>query len=405
MQGFYSDKSQEIFTEIFKIIDKHGNINEINAKCLKEQDPCTAKKKLAKSPFLKDLEWLESSRDSGAFIYLEDYRRKILGENFASTKFDDTKATILEISACNYFPWLIKEARQSIEKGEIMPARYIRVRSMKEQLEDLDLVAFYAAMKIIGASSVQTLGTKGTLLDEKGQPVNCHLSGPATIAGYFGGVGVPNKYALGWVDEFLYYYTNYGVQEVLNVNFGTVMLGFMLYKLGIDIHFKISVFLGVDNPYSFLGILSLAKIFSRADGSTPLVGLNLSNSVDVDTIRRDSSIRNGLEFEEKIRIEHHITEAYKSIVRQPYNKTQDLISLNGSVRNLSAKHEGGIPEVEITRKHPSDILDYFLPKNESKKLEAELLQNYLDKHSSLNNTAVELTKNRLSFLPASKLHV
>jgi phosphosulfolactate synthase (CoM biosynthesis protein A) len=57
------------------------------------------------------------------------------------------------------------------------------------------------------------------------------------LTGYFGGVGVPNEYTLKWVEEFLHYYTEYGVQQVLNVNTGTVMLGYLLYKLGIDIEF------------------------------------------------------------------------------------------------------------------------------------------------------------------------
>jgi hypothetical protein len=405
LSWFYHCENQEIFQELFSVIEKYGKINEINCRCLREQALSSRKKILSKSPYLRDLEWLEACRDNGKFITVENYRKKILGRNFASTTFSGHPTT-LEISACNYFPWLIAEARQSISQGEIMPARYIRVRSMKEQLEDLDLVAFHAAMAIIGASCVQTLGTKGTQLDESGQPINCHLAGVDSITGYFGGVGVPNKYALQWVDEFLHYYTEYGVQEVLNVNFGTIVLGFMLYKLGVDIHFKVSVFMGIDNPYSFLGLLTLAKLYSRPDGSTPLVGLNLSNSSNNDTILKNASVRKGLQFEEKIRIEHHITEAYKSIVRQPYDRSQELLSLNGSVRNLSAKHEGGLPAVELTRKHPSDILDYFLPisKIRAAHLEDDLLQNYMDKHSAVNLVAATLTQNGLSFFSASNLH-
>ena len=178
-------------------------------------------------------------------------------------KFDETFAVTLEISAFNFFPWLIEEAKKSIDKQELMPARYIRVRSMKEQVEDDDVLAFAAAMPIIGASYVQTLDTKGTLPGPDGKPINVHLGGPDTITGYFGGVGVPNEYALKWVDEFLNYYTEYGLPQVLNTNSGTVLLGYWLRKLGIDIEFKISVFLGNDNPYSILWTLLTAKLFSR----------------------------------------------------------------------------------------------------------------------------------------------
>ena len=124
-----------------------------------------------------------------------------------------------------------------------MPGRFIRVRKMKEQEKDNgDIIAFAAAMQVMGATYVETLDTKGT------DGSNVHLGGPETITGYFGGIGAPNDYALRWIDEFLYYYTTYGINEVLNTNPGTVMLGYVLYKLGVDIRFKISVFMGNDNP-------------------------------------------------------------------------------------------------------------------------------------------------------------
>jgi len=87
-------------------------------------------------------------------------------------------------------------------------------------------------MQVMGATYVETLDTKGT------DGSNVHLGGPETITGYFGGIGAPNDYALKWIDEFLYYHTTYGISEVLNTNPGTVMLGYILYKLGVDIKFK-----------------------------------------------------------------------------------------------------------------------------------------------------------------------
>jgi hypothetical protein len=277
---------------------------------------------------------------------------------------------------------------------------------MKEQVEDDDILTFAAAMQIIGASYVQTLDTKGTLPGSDGKPINVHLGGPDTITGYFGGVGVPNEYSLKWVDEFLYYYTEYGLPQVLNTNSGTVLLGYWLRKLGIDIEFKISVFLGNDNPYSILWTLITAKLFSRDDGSTPLIGFNLSNSVSNETIELAAYVRNAFDFENVVRIEHHITEAYKSIVRQPYDRTDELVKLADHVKNISAKHEGGIPGTEVKRDHPSDILDYFMPKKDilAKGLMPKLLANYLDKHDALNRTAEALTTHGLTFVAAQKLH-
>jgi hypothetical protein len=353
------------------------------------------------SPYLDDLQWLTEQRDKGAFISMPAYRRSILGPKADGMTFDDRLAVTLEISALQYFPWLISEARQAIEKRELMPGRYIRVRKMKEQAADQgDIMAVAAAMQIVGASYVETLDTKGT------DGSNVHLGGPETITGYFGGIGQPNDYALKWIDEFLYYYTTYGIKQVLNVNAGTVLLAYMLHKLGINNEFKISVFLGNDNPYSALWTLIGAKLFARDDGTSALIGFNWSNSVNNQTLELTAEIRQGLGFEEVIRFEHHITETYKSIVRQPYLRRDELVEIAGRVPNISAKHEGGDPDGEARRDHPSDILDYFLPKSTilEQGLMPALERNYLDKHDAVNRTAQALTEHGLSVIAARNLH-
>jgi hypothetical protein len=152
--------------------------------------------------------------------------------------------------------------------------------------------------------------------------------------------------------------------------------------------------------------LLLAKLFSRPDGTTPLIGFNLSNSVNNVTLEVTADIRKSLGFEDVVRIEHHITECYKHIVRQPYDRRTELMELAKRVKNISAKHEGGDPEVEATREHPSDLLDYFIPKSEveAKGLMPILLANYMDKHAALNHTAEELTRHGLAFIAAKNLH-
>jgi hypothetical protein len=405
---FLLRKDNPLTNSLFKIVEKYGGVDEINRKAKESRrlENLIGRLEKRKSPFVKDLEWLIEQRDKNSFISISDYRRKILGEKADSMKFNESFAVTLEISAFNFFPWLIEEAKHAIKQQDLMPGRYIRVRNMKEQVEDDDLVATMAAMQIIGASFVETLDTKGTMPGPDGKPINVHLGGPETITGYFGGVGAPNEYALKWVDELLYYYTEYGVQQVLNTNSGTVLLGYLLHKLGVDIEFKISVFLGNDNPYSILWTLLTAKLLSRKDGTTPLIGFNLSNSVNNKTIELSAYIRKAFDFEDIVRIEHHITEAYKSIVRQPYDRLNELVELADHVKNISAKHEGGDPEIEKTRDHPSDILDYFIPKKEilEKELMPKLLRNYLDKHNSVNRTAKALTKQGLTFIAAQKLH-
>jgi len=408
INDFLLRKDNPLVNELLRIVEKYGGVDEINRRAMENRKLENLMKRLGQknSLFTKDLDWLIKQRDNGAFISIPDYRRKVLGKIADSAKFDESFAVTLEISAFNFSPWLIEEAKRAIAQQDLMPSRYIRVRSMKEQVEDDDILAFAAAMQIIGASYVQTLDTKGTMTGPDGKPINVHLGGAETITGYFGGVGVPNEYALNWVDEFLHYYTEYGLPQVLNTNSGTVLLGYWLRKLGIDIEFKISVFLGVDNPYSILWTMLTAKLFSREDGTTPLIGFNLSNSVNNETIELSAYVRKALNFEDIVRIEHHITEAYKSIVRQPYDRLNELLEIADHVKNISAKHEGGAPEIEKTREHPSDILDYFVPKKDiiAQELMPRFLSNYLDKHDAVNRTAKALTERGLTFIAAQNLH-
>ncbi len=396
------DPDMRVINDFLAVVEKYGTPEEINAKAdaARQMDVLLKRVEATKPEFLADLEWLAEQRDNGAFISVADYRRRVLGEQAETTQFADDFAVTLEISAAQYFPWLQVMVERAITEKELVPGRFIRVRKMKEQEDDGDLAAFAAAMQIIGASYVETLDTKGT------DGSNVHLGGPETITGYFGGVGQPNDYALKWLDEFLYYYTNYGVRQVLNINPGTVLLGYLLHRLGVDIEFKISVFMGNDNPYAGLWTLIGAKLFARDDGTSPLIGFNWSNSVNNETMEITAQFRKDLGFEDVVRFEHHITETWKSIVRQPYNRRDELVEIAGHVANISAKHEGGDEDLEAMRAHPSDILDYFRDKEEViESGDWEALQlNYLDKFEATNRTAWALTENGLSFIAAQNLH-
>ena len=395
---YLGDPKNPALADLRRVVSKYGTVRDINERAREAGRVESLVKKLERinSPFVKDLEWLATLRDEGKFIPLSQYRAKICPER-PVWDYDFSKAPTLEISALQYFPWLLAEVRQSVEKGEVLPGRFIRVRKMKEQEADAgDLPAVRAATKILGATCVETLDTKGV------DGSNVHLGGPDTITGYFGGIGQPNNHPLQWVDEVLYYYTNYGVDEVLNINPGTVLLGYLLYRLGVDVRFKISVFMGNDNPYAVLWTLLAARMFAREDGSTPLAGFNLSNSIDDEHIAQAAAIRRDLGLDDQVRIEHHITETWKSIVRQPYNRRDGLLELVKTVPNISAKHEGGNPEDERELARPSDLLDYFREKKEiesSGEMDA-LMLNYLNKHKAVNSTAEALTKAGLSFVAA-----
>jgi len=396
------DPNSRVMKDFLAVVAKYGTPAEINRKhrAARKMENLFKIVQERQPEAVKDLRWLIQQRDRGAFIPVKEYRRRVLGPKADSTKFKDRYAVTLEVSALQYFPWIRVMAEQAIADKTLVPGRFIAVRKMKESEADGDLPAIVAALDIIGASFVETLDTKGT------DGSNPHLGGPATITGYFGGIGEPNEHALQWLDEFLYYYTNYGVQHVLNFNAGTILLGFLLYKLGVNIQFKISVFFGSDNPYHALWILTMAKLLSREDGTSPLIGFNWSNSINNQTMELTAEFRKSLGLEKVVRFEHHITETWKSIVIQPYNRRAELVEIADHVANIAAKHEGGDPEVEQTLPHPSDILDYF---REKKEVIASgdwdhLQRNFIEKVNAANHTARDLTANGLSFIAAKNLH-
>ena len=419
---FLASPDNPFVESLFDVLDKYGGVEQINGAADEAGKLENRLERLReeRSPYLAGVEWLAEQRDAGAFVTLAEYRRGVLGAAAADAEpeapvghaaaaddagvdaaaADDGSAVTLEISALQFFPWLLAEARQAIEQRELMPGRFIRERNMAEQsLPGGDLLAVCAAMQVIGASHVESLDTRG--IDGANLMV-----GLETITGYFGGIGEPNEHVLRWVDEYLHYFTEYGVREVLNFNIGTILAALVLRKLGVRNEFKISVFMGVDNPWSVLWLLMGARLLGGAGGATSLSGINFSNSADSDTLRAASAAREALGLREAVRFEHHVTEAYKSIVRQPYERRAEVVEIAAEVPNISAEHEGGDPAVEASRKHRSDILDYFISQNviEAAGAMEALERNYLDKHAALNHTAADLIRAGIGVKPASLLH-
>ena len=400
----FMDPDNKQVNDLLALIEKFGGATAINEKAKLARAPESLMKRLKdmKSPYVPDLEWLMEQRDKKAFVSMDEYCKTVLGEKSSTTSVDFSNAVTLEISAMQFFPWLMAEAKQAIDKKELMPGRVIRVRNMAEQASDNgDILATALAMQIMGATYVESLDTRGT------DGSNIHLAGgPATLSGFFGGIGQPNHYPLKWAEEYLAYFTTYGIKQVLNVNPGTILLGYVMHRLGVDIEFKISVFVGNDNPWFILWTLMTARLFARKDGTTSLVGFNLSNSVNNTTIREANAIRKKLGLEKQVRFEHHITETYKSIVLQPYNRREELVAIAKEVPNISAKHEGGEPEIEAKKDHPSDIFDYFISKKDilEKNLMELLLDNYLEKHNSVNLTAKALIRAGIGVVAAKNLH-
>jgi len=400
---FMSEPGKKLWRDIQLIINKYGGVEEINRRAAEagKVENLMARLKAMGSPYYKDLEWLIEQQRKKAFVSISEYRRKYFGDDADMTYFNEANAATLEISPMQYFPWIIEEAKKAIDQQDIMPGRFIRLRKMREQENDNgDLIATEAAVRILGATKVESMDTKG--LDGS----NIHIGGIDTLYGYFAGVGQPNEHVLMYVDEALYYYTQYGIRTVLNFNLGTILAMHMLYQAGVNIKFKVSVLVGTDNPYSALIQFLFCKAFQRADGTTGVDGINLANSVSSDTIKAIANMRRELGLEEKIRIEHHITEPTYGVVKQPYNRREQLLELVRDIPNISAKHEGADQDIELSRKKQGNLMDNFLSKDEviAKGYMDDMRINFLDKHDSLNRTAKALTENGFAFIAAANVH-
>lgn len=402
IDAFLADESNPLVKSFLGVVAKYGTPEEINAKAAAANDLDNLKQRLADmgSPYLADLEWLEEQRDAGAFVGMQEYTESILGEG-ATPVENNPNAVILEISAFNFFPWLIDEARRAIREREIMPGRYIRVRDMNESMGDNgDMLAFAAAMQIIGATYVETLNTRGT----DGSNVNM---GEDTLAGHFAGIGMPNEQPLEWLDEYLHHYTTNGVRQVLSITQAQLIIGYWLNQLGIESEFKVSVWLaGHDSALGSAYTFMMAKLMENDQGRTPLIGLNISNSVDAETIRQIAAIRDAFGYRDQIRIEHHLTQTYKSTVRQPYLRRDEILEVAETVANVAAKHEGADPEREELLNHQSDFFDYFRTQEDlvNSGDMALMRQLYLEKHASVQTTAEALTRAGIGFVAANNLH-
>jgi len=119
INALLTDPGNEMINELLEVIEEYGGPQEINRKAKEagKLENLMAGLKKYKSPYLADLNWLRDQKDKGAFISMDAYYQRVLGKKAKSTRIDQDNAVTLEISALQYFPWLVEEARRSIEKS------------------------------------------------------------------------------------------------------------------------------------------------------------------------------------------------------------------------------------------------------------------------------------------------
>ena len=111
-----TDPTNETVGQILAIVDKYGGPQEINrkaAEACKFENLMTRLKEI-ESPYVAEVEWLAEQRDKQAFVSMADYYDRILGDRGAGTAINQDNAVTLEISALQFFPWLIAEAKQAL---------------------------------------------------------------------------------------------------------------------------------------------------------------------------------------------------------------------------------------------------------------------------------------------------
>src|SRR3569832_522253 len=141
-----------IIDDFLDVVAKYGTPEEINAKAkhAMELPVLLQQVKQTKPEYLTDLQWLQKQVDEGAFISIAEYRRQVLGSKAERLSFADDFAVTLEISACQYFPWVIAAAKRAIAQQSLMPGRFIRVRKMREQEADGDLFVVVVVLLFFG---------------------------------------------------------------------------------------------------------------------------------------------------------------------------------------------------------------------------------------------------------------
>ena len=95
------DPDSRVISDFLSVVAKYGTPQEINQRAAEAgQLPTLLKRVEAINPeYVEDLIWLEEQRDQQAFITIEDYRGKVLGDRASQIEFNEDCPVTLEVSA------------------------------------------------------------------------------------------------------------------------------------------------------------------------------------------------------------------------------------------------------------------------------------------------------------------
>ena len=86
---------ERVVNDFLAVVEKYGTPEEINAQAAEARKLENLLAKV-KPEYLEDLKWLEEQRDAGAFITVDAYKEKVLGEKAATTEFLDDFAVVID---------------------------------------------------------------------------------------------------------------------------------------------------------------------------------------------------------------------------------------------------------------------------------------------------------------------
>ena len=103
---FLTARDNPLTDPLFAVIDKFGGPESINEQALAAGDPANLRDRLKEidSPYLADLDWLAEQIDRKSFVDFADWCD---ARGVDPQQLNHQNAVTLEISALQFFPWLI----------------------------------------------------------------------------------------------------------------------------------------------------------------------------------------------------------------------------------------------------------------------------------------------------------
>ncbi len=106
INAFLTDPNNELINQLLEVVHRYGGPEEINRKAQEAGtfENLTERLRQIDSPYVQDIEWLVEQKEKNAFVSMQEYYDRVLGDPTAMKKLNQENRVTLEISALQYFP-------------------------------------------------------------------------------------------------------------------------------------------------------------------------------------------------------------------------------------------------------------------------------------------------------------